>query len=72
MRVGIATDHAQSLEQADEYPDWVIRLAGAVAGGPVKRGSAARGSGLGGLVPNPLFSSPGSGTRIFGLPREGR
>jgi ribose 5-phosphate isomerase B len=41
---------AQSLEPGDDYPDFVIPLAQAVAAGQVKRGIAVCGSGVGASV----------------------
>jgi ribose 5-phosphate isomerase B len=41
---------AHSLEPADDYPDFVIPLARAVAAGQVKRGIAVCGSGVGASV----------------------
>src|SRR3979490_1037619 len=41
---------ASSLNQGDDYPDFVIPLAQAVAGGKVERGVAVCGSGVGASV----------------------
>lgn len=41
---------AKALQQGDDYPDYVIPLAHAVAGGEVERGIAICGSGVGACV----------------------
>src|SRR5216684_2042647 len=51
MHVGIATDHGGfGLKQDDDYPDFVIPLAQAVAAGTVERGVAVCGSGVGASI----------------------
>jgi ribose 5-phosphate isomerase RpiB len=51
LRVGIAADHGgfvlKEEDPADDYPDFVILLARAVAAGQVDRGVAICGSGVG-------------------------
>ncbi len=76
---------ADSLNPADDYPDFVVPLARAVAGGKVDRGIAVCGSGVGASIcankvlacarsarHRPLFRAAGSRRRSHEHPMYGR
>ncbi len=76
---------AAKLDPDDDYPDYIIPLARAVAAGEVNRGIVICGSGVGAsvaankiegdpgrFVPRPLFGSPRSRRRRHERPLPGR